>query len=45
VTQSSPKVADSLAQDPEFIKDGFHIGKYKMVAVITEAEQADIQAL
>ena len=43
--QSSPRVANSLAKDPDFIKVGCHIGKYIMVAVNTEAEQADILTL
>jgi hypothetical protein len=42
---SSPRVADSLAKDPDFIKAEFHIGRFETAAVNTEAEQADIQAL
>jgi hypothetical protein len=43
--QSSPRVTDSLAKDPDFIKAGCHIGRYTPAAVNTEAERADIQAL
>jgi hypothetical protein len=39
------RVADSLEKDPDFIKTGFHIGRFLTAAVNTEAEQSDIQAL
>jgi hypothetical protein len=41
----SPWVADSLADDQDFIKAGFHIRKYIMATVNTEVEQTDIQVL
>jgi hypothetical protein len=40
---SPQQVSDSLAQDPDFIKVGCHIGKYIMDVVNTEAVQAYIQ--
>jgi hypothetical protein len=41
----SPRVANSLAQDPDFIKVGCLIGKNIMATVNTETEHADIQPL
>jgi hypothetical protein len=38
-------VEESLANDPEFIKVGFHIGKFITTAVDTEAERANTDAL
>jgi hypothetical protein len=38
-------VADSLAKDPDFIKAGFHIGRFVTAAVNTEAEYVETQAL
>jgi hypothetical protein len=43
--QSSPCLTDSLAKDPDFIKVGFHIGRFVTAAVNTEAKHADIQTL
>jgi hypothetical protein len=40
--QSSPRVADSLAKDLDFMKAGFHIGRFVTAAVNTEAERANI---
>jgi hypothetical protein len=40
-----PQVTKSLAKDLDFIKVGFHIGRFITVAVNTEAERADIEAL
>jgi hypothetical protein len=37
--QSSLRVADSLAKDLDFIKAGFHIGRFVTAAVNTEAER------
>jgi hypothetical protein len=38
-------VADTLANDPDFIKAGLHIGSFITVAVDTEKEQAITKAL
>jgi hypothetical protein len=40
--QPSLRVADSLAKAGNFIKGGFHIGRFVTVAVNTEVEQADV---
>jgi hypothetical protein len=34
-----------MAKDPDFIKVGFHIGRYITVVVNIEAERADIKVL
>jgi hypothetical protein len=39
------RVADFLAEDPDFIKARFHFGRFVTAAVNTEAEHAEIQAL
>jgi hypothetical protein len=43
--QSLPRVVESLTKDLDFIKVGFHIGRFMTVVVNTKAERADIQAL
>jgi hypothetical protein len=43
--QSIRHVAESLTNDPNFIKVGFHIIRFVTTIVNTEAEKADIQAL
>jgi hypothetical protein len=43
--QRIPRVNETLAKDPDFIKAGFHIGRFITTAVNTEADHADIQAL
>jgi hypothetical protein len=40
--QPSLRVADSLAKAGNFIKGGFHIGRFVTIAVNTEVEQADV---
>jgi hypothetical protein len=45
VLWSPPRVVSPLAQDPNFIKVGCHLGKYITAVVNTEAEQADIRVL
>jgi hypothetical protein len=43
--QPISRIADSLARHPNFIKTGFHIGRFITTPVNIEAEHADIQAL
>jgi hypothetical protein len=43
--QSFLQVVDSLANDPDFMKVGCHIGNYITVTVNTKVKQVDIQAL
>jgi hypothetical protein len=38
-------VTESLFDNPEFIKTGFHISRFITIAVDTEADQANIKAL
>jgi hypothetical protein len=40
--QSSLRVADSMSKDPDFIKVGFHMGRFVTGTVNTEPEQTDI---
>jgi hypothetical protein len=39
------RVAESLLDNPEFIQDGFHIGRFITVAVDTENDRANTKAL
>jgi hypothetical protein len=39
------RIAESLANNPEFIKAGFHIDRFITTAVDTEADRANIKAL
>jgi hypothetical protein len=41
----TPLVAKTLAKDLDFIKTGFHIGRFITTAVDTEADHANIEAL
>jgi hypothetical protein len=36
------RVVESLADDPEFIKARFHIGRFITTAIDTEVDQANI---
>jgi hypothetical protein len=42
IPRSSPQVDSPLSQDPDFIKAGFHLGKYITTVMNTEVEQVDI---
>jgi hypothetical protein len=39
------RVAESLADNPEFIKVGFHIGRFIIAAVDTKADRANTKML
>jgi hypothetical protein len=43
--QWAPRVADTLAKDPNFIKVEFHIGRFITAAVDNEKERAITEAL
>jgi hypothetical protein len=43
--QRNSRVAEILAEDPKFIKVGFHIGWFITTAVDTEAERANTEVL
>jgi hypothetical protein len=45
IPQCSPRIAETLAKEPKFIKVIFHIGRFIMVVVDTEADCANIEAL
>jgi hypothetical protein len=41
----TPLIAKILLKDPDFIKAGFHIGKFIIVAVDTEVDRTNIETL
>jgi hypothetical protein len=43
--QRAPRVADTLTTNPDFIKVGFHIGRFITASVDTEKEHAITEAL
>jgi hypothetical protein len=43
--QQHSQVTESLWDNPEFIQDGFHIGRFVTVVVDTEADQENVKKL